>query len=85
MNVIPHNTEIPQAEMELPLRLCDEREEERLELRLKQAHVVMVNFGRDVIGGSVVERSQASHTYNNGIVMQIALDTVSDTDLVSQV
>jgi hypothetical protein len=39
----------------------------------------MVDFRRDMIGGSVVERSQASHTYNNGIVMQIAL--VSDAGL----
>jgi hypothetical protein len=43
----------------------------------------MVDFRRDMIGGSVVERSQASHTYNNGIVMQIALasDTASDAGL----
>jgi hypothetical protein len=60
-------------EIELPLRLFDKRKEERLEPRLKKAHVVMVDFRRDVIGGSVMERSQASHTYNNGIVMQIAL------------
>jgi hypothetical protein len=39
----------------------------------------MVNFRRDMISGSVMERSQASHTYNNGIVMRIAL--VSDAGL----
>jgi hypothetical protein len=49
--------------MESPPRLCDEREEERLEPRLKKAHAVMVNFGRDMVRGSVAERSQASHTY----------------------
>jgi hypothetical protein len=74
--MISHNTEIPQAEMEPPLRLCDEREEERPELRLKKAQAVMVNFRRDMTGRSVVERSQASHIYYE-IVMQIAL--ASDT------
>jgi hypothetical protein len=66
MDMIPHDTEIPQAEMELPLRLFDEREEERLELRFKKAHVVMVNFRRNMIGRSFVEHSQASHAYNTG-------------------
>ncbi|MDR1072650.1 MAG: hypothetical protein LBL45_03105 [Treponema sp.] len=58
------NTEILQAEMELPLRLCDEGEEERLELWLKKAHVVMINFRRNMTVRSVAERSQGSHTYN---------------------
>jgi hypothetical protein len=71
MDVIPHNAEIPQAEMESPPRLCDERKEEHLEPRLKKAHAVMVNFRRDMVRRSVAERSQASHTYNNGIVMRI--------------
>jgi hypothetical protein len=39
----------------------------------KKAQVVMVNFRRDMTDRSVMERSQASHTYNNGIVMRIAL------------
>jgi hypothetical protein len=67
MNVVSHNTEIPQAEMESPPRLLDEGEEERLEPRLKKAHAVMVNFRRDMIGRSVLERSQASHAYNRGL------------------
>jgi hypothetical protein len=44
MNMISHNTEIPQAEVELPLRLLDERKEELLEPGLKEVHIVMVNF-----------------------------------------
>jgi hypothetical protein len=67
MNVISHNTEIPQAEMELPFRLFDEREEQLLEPRFKKSHIVMVNFRRDVIRRSVLEYSQASHTCNMGL------------------
>jgi hypothetical protein len=44
MGVISHNAEIPQAEMKLPLRPFNEREEELLELWFKEVHVVMVNF-----------------------------------------
>jgi hypothetical protein len=44
VDVIPHDTEIPQAEMELPFRLFDEREEQRLEPRFKKSHVIMVYF-----------------------------------------
>jgi hypothetical protein len=44
MDMIPHNAEIPQAEVEPPLRLSDERQKQPLELWFKQAHVVMVYF-----------------------------------------
>jgi hypothetical protein len=53
--------------MELPLRLFDKRKEERLEPRLKKAHIVMVNFRRDMTDRSVAERSQASHAYNTDL------------------
>jgi hypothetical protein len=57
MNMISHNAEIPQAKMELPFRLFDEREEQHLEPWFKKSHVVMVNFRRDVIRRSVMEYS----------------------------
>jgi hypothetical protein len=63
MDVVSHNAEIPQAEMKLLFRSFDERKKQLLESRLKQSHVVMVNFRRDMIGRSVLECSQASHTY----------------------
>jgi hypothetical protein len=67
MDMISHNTEIPQAEMKPPFRLFDERKEQHLEPGFKKSHVVMVNFRRDVIGRSVLEYSQASHTYTMGL------------------
>ncbi|MDR1072512.1 MAG: hypothetical protein LBL45_02405 [Treponema sp.] len=60
--MIPHNAEILQAEMELPLRLCDEGEEKRLEPRLKKAHVVMVNFRRDIVRRRLAKNVLVSDT-----------------------
>jgi hypothetical protein len=55
MDMVSHNAEIPQVELESPLRLPYERQKQDLELWLKQAHVVMVYFRRDMVGRSVLE------------------------------
>jgi hypothetical protein len=44
MDMVSHNAEIPQVELESPLRLPDERQKQDLELWFKQAHIVMVYF-----------------------------------------
>jgi hypothetical protein len=85
--MISHNTEIPQAEMELPLCLSDEREKQPLELGFKKAHVVMVNLGRDMVGCSILEYTQTSHTSNKSLAGELLLpfrlfyQKVSDTPL----
>jgi hypothetical protein len=71
MDVISHNAEIPQMETEPPLRLSGESEKQHFEPRLKQAHVVMVYFRRDMVCGSVMEYAQTSHTYNKGLARKL--------------
>jgi hypothetical protein len=43
--------------MEFQFRLLDERKEELLESRIKEVHIVMVNFRRNMVGRSVLEFS----------------------------
>jgi hypothetical protein len=57
MDMIIHNTEVPQLEMEPGFRLFNEGQEQELELGSRKTPVTMVNFRGDMVHGSIAEHS----------------------------
>jgi hypothetical protein len=57
MDMVIHNTEVPQLKMEPGFRPFNEGQEQELELGGKKTPVTVVNFRGDMVHGSIAEHT----------------------------